>query len=495
MALVLSSEKSHFINKMTEMNMANRLGQYSKYLDTTPYFVTYYSINQARSRADVGSGMVNEILGPTSPIRYNKITEFPIYKLQQLIPNGSFEDGRYDIEIEISDITILPRTLKPRGDDFILIEMPNTPKLLFRVTNFRLNTVQSNDFYMLDAELYFSGEDVEQIEAQVVEKYHCVFENIGTQNNCFITDDMMDNAQGLLNTLNTLTAMYHHLYYYENENIYAFIDYIYNDTSFTNPDPNWNQYAYIFSGDYVMNPTEMRVPPSKDTTHYDIYLIKFIMDSGIFFNDEDNSSTSIVTYDDFEPGRFDYIFNQTLWKAIIDRSTVLLNKHMYYFNNLINKYTSVIRNNFPHGIDNTLVPLDSEVPGLHYFDKYLLDMLVDGKSNGDGDSNSGNKKKNKGEIDIVNLEPIMAGGTEISTRDHIDINLYEYKEKQVEPDDGIDKDLKYIFDIIYNYINGIDFSIDGKILIRYFNRPSLWNFRYHLIIIYILKKKYESVFA
>ena len=135
MALVLSSAKSHFINKMTETFLNNKLGQYSKYLDTTPTFVTYYAINQARSRADAGSGMVYELINDQSPIRYNKITDFPVYKMSQLIPNGVFDDGNYNVELEISDITVLPNTVRPRGDDFVLIEMPNSPKLLFRVNN------------------------------------------------------------------------------------------------------------------------------------------------------------------------------------------------------------------------------------------------------------------------------------------------------------------------------------------------------------------------
>ena len=490
MALVLSSEKSHFINKLTETYMNNRLGQYSKYLDTTPTFVTYYAINQARSRADVGSGMVYELIAEQSPIRYNKILEFPVYKMSQLIPNGAFEDGNYNVELEISDITVLPKTIRPRGDDFVLIEMPNCPKLLFRVTNFKMNTIQSNDFYMFDADLYAVGDDAIKIEDQVVETYKCIFENIGTQNNCFVTSETLANADGLLNILNTLTDMYHHMYYYEEYNVYAFVDYIYDDTGFTDPDPNWNQYAYIFSGDYTIDPTKLRCPPSKDITHYDIYLVKFIMDSGIFFNDADNSTTSIVTYDDFEPPRFDYLFNQTLWRALIKKDTALLNKYMYYFNNGINKYTSVIKNNFPHGIDNTLVSLINESPGYRYFDPYLLDMLVDGKKDDSTDKN----KKNK-DIDIVNLQPLLNGGDELALSDHIDINLYEYEPTEEDNNSGIDSDTLYIYNMIYNYINGVDFNIDGKLLIRYFRNPSLWNFRYHLIIIYILKKKYETVFA
>lgn len=490
MALVLSSEKSHFINKLTETYLNNKLGQYSKYLDTTPTFVTYYAINQARSRADVGSGMVYELIAEQSPIRYNKILEFPVYKMSQLIPNGAFEDGNYNVELEISDITVLPKTIRPRGDDFVLIEMPNSPKLLFRVTNFKMNTIQSNDFYMFDADLYAVGDDTLKIEDQVVETYKCIFENIGTQNNCFVTSETLTSANSLLDTLNTLTDMYHHLYYYENHNIYAFIDYIYDDTSFTDPDPNWNQYAYIFSGDYTINPCKLRCPPSKDITHYDIYLVKFIMDSGIFFNADDNSTTSIVTYDDFEPPRFDFIFNQTIWKALIRKDTTLLNKYMYYFNNGINKYTSIIKNNFPNGIDNTLVPLDKEVAGNRYFDPYLLSMLADGKQD-----TSNQKDKNNQDIDIVNLQPLLNGGQELSLKDHIDINLYEYNEKEKTPEDDMDPDTLYVYNMIYNFINGLDFNVDGKLLIRYFNSPSLWKFRYHLIVIYILKKKYESIFA
>jgi hypothetical protein len=420
----------------------------------------------------------------------------PQATLVDVIEEGRFEDWVLKskerlcsrAQLEISDITVLPNTVRPRGDDFVLIEMPNSPKLLFRVTNFKMNTIQSNDFYMFDADLYAVGEDADKIEKLVVEKYRCIFENIGTQNNCFVTDETFASAEGLLATLNTLVDMYHHMYYYNNENIYAFIDYIYDDTSFTDPDPNWNDYRYIFSGDYVYDPNHMRMPPPKDVTYYDIYLIKFIMDSGIFFNSEDNSTTSIVTYDDFEPPRFDYLFNQTIWRAIIKKDTSLLNKYMYYFINKINKYTSVIKNNFPNGVDNTLVSLNNERYGDYYFDKDLLAMLADGKP--EDDSN----KDNNQEIDIVNLQPLMNGGNELSLKDHIDINLYDV-EKVKDDSSQVNAELQYIFDIIYNYIYGIDFNIDGKLLIKYFKTPSFWNFRYHLIIIYILKKKYESIFS
>ena len=198
MALILSSEKSQFVQKAIDIYTQNRLGQYSKYLNSTPTFVTYYAINQALSRADLGSGQVYDIIGPNSPIKFNKILEFPIYNMQQIQPNGSYEDGKYEVDVELSDITILPNTVKPRADDFILIQMPNMKPLLFRVTNFRMGTIQSNDFYMVDLDLYRNDDTWQDIEKNVAEVYHCVFDNIGTNNACFITADQKFKADECL---------------------------------------------------------------------------------------------------------------------------------------------------------------------------------------------------------------------------------------------------------------------------------------------------------
>ena len=491
MALILSSEKSQFVQKAIDIYTQNRLGQYSKYLNSTPTFVTYYAINQALSRADLGSGQVYDIIGPNSPIKFNKILEFPIYNMQQIQPNGSYEDGKYEVDVELSDITILPNTVKPRADDFILIQMPNMKPLLFRVTNFRMGTIQSNDFYMVDLDLYRNDDTWQDIEKNVAEVYHCVFDNIGTNNACFITADQKFKADECLKALNTLTQMYHSMYYYANSNVYVFTDYIYNDTSYNNPAPGWDPNSYIFYGGGAATIPQVPPPPT-DVTHYDIYLDKFLMDSGIFFNSADNSTTSVVAYNDFEPTRFDYLFKHTLWNTIITKDTSLLSKYAYYFDHSIEKYTSVIVNEkFPNPTGNTVVILGNESNQIpQYFDSYLLKMIVDGKPEVIKKQNTDNS------LNIVNLGAVINGSQDTASFDHIDINPYEIKEKEKEPtnDTGIDPELLYVFDVIYNYIKGIDETIDYQRLIKYFDNPTLWNYRYHLIILYILKSKYESIY-
>ena len=141
MAKVYSTESSQFTQAVIDSYTKNRVGQFSKYLDTTPYFVTYYHINNTLSRADIGTDEVYEQLGPKSPIKYNKITKFPLYMKSNFVPEANFEDGIMDVELEISDVTVLPNTIKPRPGDFVLVELPKSPRLLFIVNNFRFNTV------------------------------------------------------------------------------------------------------------------------------------------------------------------------------------------------------------------------------------------------------------------------------------------------------------------------------------------------------------------
>lgn len=498
-ALILNTEKSQFIQKNVDIYTNNRMGQYSKYLDTTPTFVTYYVINQAMSRADVATGQVYDIIGPNSPIRFNKIIGLPAYKIPQLQPNGNYEDGYYDTELEISDITLLPKTVIPRPDEFVLLEYTDAPPILFRVTAFRHNTIQSNDFYMFDADMFRSGQSCYEIDKQVVETYNCIFENIGTQDNCFILSSNYSKCNELLDALNTLTSMYHSMYYYQVNNSYEYIDYIYDDTTTDYPKPPYshpccgsiNFWHHTYHG--ICKPHTP--PPDKfanDTTYYDIYLAKFIMDSGIFFNDADNSSTSLITYEDTEPPRFDYMFNQTLWYAIMTKNTRLLNRYMYYYDRSIEKYTSTLKNmDFPNPLDNELIALGRYDDKLQpYFDRYLIDGLLDGI--GDNDSNVDTSKKPN--VDIVNLTNIINGKDIDGTTSHISIEEYDIKEK-TNNDNNDDSDLRYVFMIIYNYVKGIYMNIDYNRLIRFFNTPSLWNYRYHLIIIYILKNTYEGFFS
>lgn len=476
MARIFSAEKSQFVQKATEIYHKNKVGQYSKYLDSNPIFITYYSINNVHSRTDVTLGQVYDELGPSSPLRYNKITDLPVYKIQQLQPQGSYEDGNYDVEIDISDMTILPNTVRPRPYDFFCIDLPYSKKLLFRVNNFRNNTIQSNDFYMVDADLRESGDDCcDAIEKQVVETYHCVFENIGTQDNCLIKLDDEVSAQNTQNAIETLSAMYHDLFYHESIGDYIFC-----------PD-----YTRGLHHDY----------PS--SCYYDIYLARFINESMLFFTG-DYASTSVVTYDDNVPKMFEFMYKHTLWYAVLKKDTTLLAKYPYYFGRPITKTFSPIVyyiNGQCFGFD---LVLDSKtkqtrVDLAEYFPHKLISKILDGKTE------STDKLDSSPNFNVVNLDSII-GSAQDSIVYHSDANgqpSYVTKAKNntnndttsVNTTDEISLEgSEVIYNLIADYFHGNSIQYDMETIVNTMYHYTLWSYHLIPIVIYILKSVYSGYF-
>lgn len=475
MARIFNAEKSQFMQQATQIYNQNRVSQYSKYLDSNPFFVTYYSINNVMTRTDA-LGQVYDELGPSSPLRFNKITELPVYKINLIQPNGSYEDGNYDVEIELNDITILPNTVRPRPYDYFCLELPNCKKLLFRVNAFRNNTIQSNDFYSIDADLREGGEHCcDAIERQVVETYHCVFEKIGTQDSCFIKPDDETAANSCMETIETLSAMYHDLFYHETIG------------------------DYIFCPDYTKGYHHDR----PYTCYYDIYLAKFINDSMLFFTG-DYATTSVVTYDDNEPKMFDFMYKHTLWYALTSKSTRLLARYPYYFGRPIEKTFSPILyyiNGQCFGFD---LVLDSKTPQSRrdlgeYFPHKLITLLLDGKTT------TTSKSATKADFEVIDLDGIAAKGnrqtiyhtaadgsqTYITKAKNNTINTGTSESSDVTEDsDGCDA----IYDMVYTFLNGDSVSYDAETLINTMYHYTLWSYHMIPVVIYVLKGTYSNYF-
>ena len=90
MAKIIQNERSPFIEKAAEIQAQNRVGQFSKFLESNPLFVTYYSINRQLSMTD--------------PIRFNEIKEFPIYGINDLIPDIENDEQKgLDLTLDVLD--------------------------------------------------------------------------------------------------------------------------------------------------------------------------------------------------------------------------------------------------------------------------------------------------------------------------------------------------------------------------------------------------------
>lgn len=418
MAHFLSTENKNYVNKHIEIYSKNKVGQFSKYLETNPMFVTYYSLSDANIRADAGLGNIQEEIGPHSPLRWNKINNFPLYNISELKPELENDDEGIDVEIDLSNVVVLPNTLKPKPTDFFIIDIPSSKPLLFRVNSFNFNTIQSNDFYSLDADLRIVGGDIySKIAPQVIDEYTCIFENIGTDNKCFVKNIDLDRINSLERCILEVRDMYTSLFYNEKLNLF------------------WQR-------------TDQVTEVYEDIWYYDLYLTRFINESGIFQEDF-NVESIILTYDDNIPSNFEFMWRKTLWYAILRRDTTFLEINLYNIpNNITKRFSPIIFHGYEcksvnlmdfHGNLPIGLTRDLRVDIEYYFSNHLITTILNEK--------------------------------------------------------GTSENLNYFEKMIFNYLRNIKEEVHMKDIEKEMMSGNKENFKYMPIIIYILLKYHDDYFT
>ena len=343
MANLLDINKSTYINNNIEIYAQNKIGQYSKFLNKNPIYLTYYSINLQQTTADMGTGSIESEIGENSPIRFNKILEFPVYSFPTINPDITFDESGYDVELDLTGIVILPNTIKPMVSDYIIFKIPGVDKeLLFRINNVNYNTIQSNDFYLIDIDIKDIGTNLESTMVnQVVETYQTIFDNIGTQDKCFLLVEDVEKALGVVKIYNELLSLYKNIFY--NKECDSFV--LYNNLLYP------------------------------DIWFYDPYITKFINDSNIYFTPNSTNSL-ILTINTVVPRDFENQFSKTLLSAVLNRSIDFLNTYTYYFQTSISKpYSPFVLNDIDCNQSNLLFYNTKLVPEevTDYNEGYIAD--------------------------------------------------------------------------------------------------------------------------
>jgi len=197
---------------------------FTRFLETTPTYVTYYNINTIESTVDLGFANVDKILGAQSPIRYSEVKNLPIYGMEAIQLdidegdeglNGSFDGG---------ELIILPDTIKPYPDDFFILEHKGHD-MLFRVTTVNYDTIKSNNFYKIGFTIkYVTKEDSMKILDQVTNKYTCIVDNIGTEDKCIIEDEVYEMLQRMRSLYEDIANRYKLFYYHKRYNVMMYYD-------------------------------------------------------------------------------------------------------------------------------------------------------------------------------------------------------------------------------------------------------------------------------
>ena len=434
MAHIVNIETSDFTNAAINIYQQNRVSQYSKYLDRTPLFVTYYHISTVHSRVDVGTGGVEHELGERSPIRFVKITEFPIYNIpDQLKPEMEYDETGADVELNLSQLVVLPNTIEPYPGDYFIVDLPGSPQYLFRVNRPNYNTIQSNDFYELDADLKYIGDNAERekkITGQIVAEYKTIFDKIGTDDHCFIQTTDIELVNTIANAIKKLCKLYKDAYY--------------------NVDCN----AFLFRTGFTQDGTPSYL--------WDHYLSKFINDSEIYY-DEKNRSMFYLTPCDILPDQFDYTYSRTLYQAILDRDVMMMHQNIYSFINPVQKRLSVC--NF-----------------YHYYTDVVTLVLGSTKvkaTNGDG-------------IPVwFSIEKLPCCGPTWTPSDANQYFSKSFIEQLMSCEINTDNILELI---IWNFLHRINTPLSIKELLQSIDIDSIQTFYYLPIVIYILSVWYGEYF-
>ena len=209
--------------KLVEDNIfkyENRLNsQITRFIDKTPVFVTYYHINVNETTVDDGFRDIESIIGNRSPLRFQKIENFPMYGLDPVIL--SIQDSDQGLDTDYSgDCVILPNTIKPLQNDFFIIKHVNE-SFIFRITEIQYDSIRPDNFYKVSFRFEWLDDDkVEEMNNQVQEKYTCILQNIGSENNCIIEEEYKNQLDAIDELYNDMVNTYKTIFYNERYNCF-----------------------------------------------------------------------------------------------------------------------------------------------------------------------------------------------------------------------------------------------------------------------------------
>lgn len=210
--------------------------QYSRFLDKSPTYVTYYNISVTGSTVDLGFSNIEGLLGSNSPLKFNEIKDFPVYGLENVQFDLEDDDEGLNISFD-SELVILPNTVKPLPNDFFIVNHLGK-QFLFMVTTVNYDTIKSNNYYKIGYTIKsLDAETTEKVQQQVSDVYKCVVENIGTEDKCIILEEDYELIQRLNGVYKNIAKRYL-LYFYNKK---------YNSFLFTNRENNYKAYDRYLS--------------------------------------------------------------------------------------------------------------------------------------------------------------------------------------------------------------------------------------------------------
>ena len=291
------TEADALVKNATEVINTIYSTNFSQYLQGLgqPILGIWYNYNSTVSSVEIGSYDIDHIIGPESPVRYNKILNCPVYgATRDLTPDLTAGDGGLlDINIEL-EVTLLPNSFKPNPYDYFLYSFgppENARRILFRVNNIQLSSIRNNSYYKVNLHMIEidTTEQLEALDRQVVKTFRTDLDRIGTNENCLIEDVVFEKCKDIKKLIRRLEDQYMNLFYSD----------------------KYNSVLYRAEADGQIV--------------YDPYLIQFIIHSKMF--EYVRGSVTMVVFD--QSYGFMREYNNTFYRAIETRRINDIKEDLY----------------------------------------------------------------------------------------------------------------------------------------------------------------------
>jgi len=294
MAKILKNEIDIFNeNVLKRLNYSTV--DYSKFFEGSPIFVTYYTRNVLSSTEDstLNTGLAILDSNESSPIKFNKIENFPIFNCTGL--SDVMEDlGDFGLETNIDgEGIIIPTLIKPIEEDYFII--PNMDEnYIFKINSISPDKISGKQFWKIQFSLV--PNKLEDIEKKVVEEYNVDYDKLNSVENKPILSKKEQSTIYLLDMMiNNLLDYVTENYFYENMN---YISININNTEIYDP----------FLTKFINNNKLLIRTSIKDYMDY-IYLsdIKLDVASSVFFSNNEYKKTIFYCLENNSLDTFDKI--------------------------------------------------------------------------------------------------------------------------------------------------------------------------------------------
>ncbi len=195
----------------------------NRYADTGSILTTYFSQSQGDITVDRGTKTIDELFGRMSPLRFNMISDMPLNGFGQANPENTDELQVEDINVD-GEATVIPNTVVPKVMDFFIV---NHLKMtaIFEVTDVTYDSMKVNGFYKIKYRLHStSQETIENLKLQVVARFHCDLNAVGSDVNPIIKEENFVKRGQVIQMVNHMINLYKAMYYNEKHNCFLFYD-------------------------------------------------------------------------------------------------------------------------------------------------------------------------------------------------------------------------------------------------------------------------------